>query len=149
MSDNGPRGALVNTASGTELMFVWLNGQLQCTQVKDSNGNYLTVQYDPWGHLSSITDTLGRTLNFNRDPGGNLLSITQRRDNQDYVWATFGYADVSINANFSGLNVIGPRDGTVISVLTQVSLNDGTYHKFDYTSSGQVWRISRYAPDSH
>jgi RHS repeat-associated protein len=149
MTDNGADGALVKTSSGTELIFAWLNGQLQCRQVKDINGNYLTVQYDPAGRLSSITDTLRRTLSFNRDQGGNLLSITQRRDNRDYVWATFGYADLTINANVPGLNVIGPKNGTVIPVLSQVALNDGTFHKFDYASSGQIWRITRYAADGH
>jgi RHS repeat-associated protein len=149
MEDKGVGGATVRTSAGAQLTFNWWRGQLQCTEIKDSNGNYLTMKYDQRGHLSRIVDTLGRAIDFNHDAGGNLLSISQVRDNQEYLWATFGYSDLQLNTNFSGVRIIGPTNGTMIPVLTQVGLKDGTSYQFEYTSSGQIWRTSNYAADTH
>ncbi len=150
MIDHGASGALVRRSDGTQLSFKWVGGQLQATEVKDRNGNYITASYDERGHLSGVTDTLGRTFLFNRDRGGNLLSITQARKGQDdRVLATFGYSDLAVQTNFSNLKVIGPSNGSTITVLTQVGLPDGSRSQFDYTSWGQVWRITNYAPDNH
>jgi len=148
--DRGASGAVLRRPDGTQLSFEWINGQLQCTEIKDRNGNYISAGYDARGHLSRVTDTLGRTLLFNRDRGGNLLSITQPREGaEDHVLATFGYSDLTVGTGFSGLKVIGPRNGSQITVLTQMGLPDGSRYQFDYTSWGQVWRITTYAPDGH
>lgn len=150
LTDRGAKGALLRRPDGTQLNFEWINGQLQCTEIKDRNGNYISATYNERGHLNSVADTLGRTLLFTRDRGGNLLAIRQPREGaEDRVLAIFGYADLKVQTNFAGLKVSGPRDGSKITVLTQVGLPDGSRYQFDYTSWGQVWRITTYAPDGH
>jgi YD repeat-containing protein len=54
------------------------NTEWRCTQIKDRNGNYVTVNYDWLGHITTITDTLGRVVTFNYDTNANLTSITAR-----------------------------------------------------------------------
>jgi len=150
MIDNGSNGAIVLRPDGTRLNFKWVNGQLQVVQVQDRNGNYITSDYDSYGHLKNITDTVGRTFSFVRDNGGNLVSIRQRSaGTEDRTIATFSYADLTIQTNFSGLKVIGPSNGSRITVLTQVGVPDGSHYQFDYTSWGQVWKITKFAPDGH
>ena len=43
----------------------------------------------------------------------------------------------------------GLPEKSVLSVLTQVGLDDGSHYNFDYTSWGQVYRITHYAADDH
>src|SRR2546422_1023614 len=60
--DHGRDGAVLRRPSGTMLTFALLGDQLQCTEIKDRNGNYLSMAYDTFGHLSQVTDTLGRVF---------------------------------------------------------------------------------------
>ena len=150
MVDNGASGALLFQPDGSRLSFKWLGNQLQCIEVKDRNGNYITSDYDKRGHLKSITDTVGRTFLFLRDNGGNLVAIRQKSSGpENRVLATFQYSDLVIQTNFSGSKIVGPTNGSTITVLTQVGVPDGSRYQFDYTSWGQVWRITKYAPDGH
>lgn len=150
MTDYGAGGAMLRRPDGAQLTFKWIGGQLQCTEIKDRNGNYISASYEGRGHLSVVVDTLGRVLSFNRDGGGNLLSVTESGNGpQGRVLATFGYSDLKVQTNFSGLKVVGPANGSTITVLTQVGLPDGSRYQFDYTSWGQVRQITRYAPDGH
>jgi len=149
LQDRGPSGAVLRTSRGTELTFAWFNGQLQCVQMKDSNGNYMTIEHDSWGHLKQITDALGRIFNFNHDRGGNLISITQSRDGAEYPWATFGYSKLTVNTNFRGMDLLGPKNGSSIVVLSQIGLRDGTSFQFDYTPWAQVWRTARYSSNGN
>jgi YD repeat-containing protein len=150
MVDNGANGALLLQPDGSRLSFRWLGGQLQCIEVKDRNGNYITADYDNRGYIKSITDTVGRTFLFFRDNGGNLVAIRQKSSGaENRVLATFQYSDLVVQTNFSGLKVVGPMNGSAITVLTQVGVPDGSRYQFDYTSWGQVWRITKYAPDGN
>jgi YD repeat-containing protein len=63
-------------------------------------------------------------------------------------WATFSYANTTIQTNFTGLSVYGPANST-IKTLASVTLADGSHSDFTYTSWGQVWKISGYAADNH
>ena len=67
----------------------------RCTQVKDRNGNYLTVTYQWWGQISQITDTLGRVLTFNYDNYQKLTTITQQWGNATHQWASFEYQELA------------------------------------------------------
>ena len=140
---------LVRPTDGTQLNFVTVNYTWRCNQIKDRNGNYLSVSYNSWGDTSTITDTLGRVINFNYDGYDNLLSITQTWNGQTHQWATFGYGSVYIGYNFSGLTSYGP-DGSYITVLTQVGLPGGSRYNFEYNNTyGQVSTIRHYAFDGH
>jgi hypothetical protein len=146
---------------GTRLRFQ----NFQCTEMRDRNGNVITATYDPmYGLLTKLTDTLGREITFHYyddqspakdffEPGYDgyfeITDIKQSRKDENgntvtVTLAHFGYSDITINTNF--VTSSGVPNGTVIPMLTSALLADGTLHKFDYTSYGQVKKISRYAP---
>ena len=156
--------ALVRTTDGTQLSFVYypaLN-EYRLTQIKDRNGNFVTVNYGAingdasLGRPTSVVDTLGRVVYFNYDAQNYLTSITQqwRRETtsgavtETHAWATFGYDSLYVQTNFPGLTVIGPNN-TSIAVLTQVGLADGSSYRFDYTIWGQVYQIRHLAADGN
>lgn len=64
---------LVRTTDGTQMTYALSNGQWVCTQIKDRNGNYLTINYNGAGNISTSVDTLERTVTFNYDGNGWLL----------------------------------------------------------------------------
>lgn len=80
LDDNGST-LLLRTTDGTQLTYSPSNstvnnsrsGDYRCTQIKDRNGNYLTINYHPsFGYITTIVDTLSRTVNFNYDSFGKL-----------------------------------------------------------------------------
>lgn len=139
---------LLRDTAGTQWSFAPINGQYQCTEVKDRNGNFISIYYDGTGRLGSVVDTLNRTFNFNYDVNGLLQSITQTWNGQSHPWATFLYGSIYIQTNFAGLAVIGPHNTNQI-VLTHVSLHDGSRYAFTYSSWGQVYQIEHFAADGH
>jgi len=143
--DNGG-WLLVRSTDGTQFSYGWWGGEWHCIQIKDRNGNYLTVNYDGWGHIITIIDTLGRVISFNYDGNANLQSITQPGMAQP--WATFGWSNLTMAQSFSGVSVTGTYNGEVIPVVTQVGLNDGTHYNFEYSGSGQVIVIRSYRSDN-
>jgi RHS repeat-associated protein len=138
---------LVRTKDGTQYLFTFPQNVTlpRCTQIKDRNGNYITINYNTSGEITSLVDTLGRTVNFNYT-NDYLSSITQTWNGQTHTWATFSYGNIYIQTNFPGLNYFGPSG--YITVLTQVSLDDGSYYTFNYTSWGQVYKFTHYAPSN-
>lgn len=150
--DNGDGSLTLRTPDGARLSYWLMGGDYLCTEIRDRNGNFITIRYDGYGQLQSVTDTLARTVNFRYDAYQNLISIWQtwtvNGQQQEHVYATFGYADRSINTNFQNMTVVGPHNGEVLPLLTQVGLDDGSYYKFEYTSWGQVSKITHYAADS-
>ena len=139
---------VLRPTDGSQMIFIWQNGEYQCVEVKDRNGNYLTVAYDALGQLQTVRDTLAREINFVYDSNQNLNKITQVRAGVEHVWASFGWGQQTIQTNFAGLSVVGLENGSTIPVLMQVGLADGSLYRFDYTTWGQVNRISRYTPTS-
>lgn len=152
--DNGSNLTLRPT-DGSQFSYDLKNGQYHCTQIKDRNGNFMTIKYEPingvagTGRMTSIVDTLGRTIDFNYDAYLNLNSITQSWGALTRSWATFGWSNLAISTGFNGLTVIGPQNGAVIPVLTQVAFADGTRYGFEYNSYAQVFLIRHYAADNH
>jgi YD repeat-containing protein len=143
----------LRTTDGTQLSYAWTGADYQCTQIKDRNGNLITISYTSFGRIDAIVDTLARTIEFNYDAGNYLSSITQiwtvNGAAQTHTWASFVYTDKTIQTNFTGLTNVGPQNGSTVKVLTQVTLDDGSRFNFDYTSWGQVWKISNSAADGH
>src|ERR1051326_1022443 len=143
---------ILRSTDGTQLTYASVGGEYDCTQIKDRNGNYITISYTPAGRIDTVLDTLGRNIKFNYDGSGALTSITQVW-NQGTVnqvthnWAIFTYTTTAIGTSFAqGLNVYGPASA---KTLSSVTLADGSHSDFSYTSWGQVWKVSGYAADNH
>ena len=139
----------VRPTDGSQLSYQLINGQYQCTQIKDRNGNYILVSYYNDGRINTVTDTLSRVVTFNYDAYLNLISITQSWGGATHTWATFGWSNLTLSTSFSGMTVIGPPNGSVIPVLTQVGFDDGSRYNFEYNSYAQVYLVRHYAFDNH
>ena len=146
LTDNSPY-LVVRSTDGTQLSFTEINNEFSCTQVKDRNGNYLSISHNYLGRIATITDTLGRVITFNYDGNMNLISITQAWNGQpshqwvSFVWSTRTMSSFS-DSTLRG--VIGPANGASLPVITQVNLNDTSDVTFDYTNSLQVSVIRDY-----
>src|SRR5262249_8641164 len=112
VNPNDPYQMTLYSTDGTQYKFeIPPNGHaMRCTQIKDSNGNYITIAYknigDPEFYLTvidKVTDTLGREIFFNYDGALHLLNITQNWNGQTYIWAQFDYGTVNVNPNFGSL----------------------------------------------
>lgn len=147
LTDNGGT-LLVHSTDGTKLSFSEINGEWRCVETKDRNGNYITVNYNSLGRITTITDTLNRVITFNYDGNSNLLSITQSWAGQpSHQWASFGWDTRTMQYSFSDPNlrgVIGTKNGAVLPVITQVTLNDTSHFTFDYNNPLQVSAIRNY-----
>jgi YD repeat-containing protein len=86
---------------GTQMNYVWKGGAYRCNEIKDTNGNYITVNHDENGLLQSVTDTLGRVVTVNYDAQLYPTSITQtwktgngESSNTTHTYAAFTYGTV-------------------------------------------------------
>ena len=140
---------LVRTTDGTQMSYSSSNGQWVCTQIKDRNGNYLTINYNSAGNISTIVDTLERTITFNYDGNSHLLTITQPwtvgGSSVTHTWATFTHDNITIDTNFSGVYMLWPQDNASMSVLTEVAFADGSHIEFEYNAFGQINKVKGYA----
>jgi YD repeat-containing protein len=139
---------LVYSTDGTKLSFSEANGEYRCVEIKDRNGNYITINYNTLGQITTISDTLARMITFNYDVYHNLLSITQLWGAQTHQWATFGWTAHTMHPSFGSLRVVGMADNAVLPLLMQVGLPDGTRYNFEYTNAAQVSVIRRYRVDN-
>lgn len=138
----------LRTTDGAQLSYLWKGGQYQCTEIKDRNGNFITINYTAFDRVSTIVDTLGRVITFNYDGTNYLTSITQLWSGQTHTWASFEYYPAAqIQTNFQGLTTLGP--GSTIKAVSKVTLNDNSRFEFDYTGWGQIWQVSNRAADGH
>ncbi len=154
---------ILRAADGTQLTYKPMGVAYECTEIKDRNGNYITINYNSSGRIANIHDTLDRVITFNYD-NDRLSSITQQWKRQPpnhaqtitHTWATFDYANLTVQPNFdTTLSVLGPTNPT-IKVLSRVILDDhsttatnNSHFDFEYTVFGQVWKISDFAADNH
>jgi YD repeat-containing protein len=146
---DGGNGSLILTSiDGTQLSYNLYNGQYQCGQIKDRNGNFISVSYYSDGRINTVTDTLARIITFNYDAYLNLSSITQDWGGVTHPWVNFGWGTVTMQTSFTNMTVVGPQNGAIIPVITQVSFSDGSRSNFNYTAWGQVYQIASYGADS-
>jgi YD repeat-containing protein len=149
----------VTTSDGTEMKYDWLAGMFRCSEIKDTNGNRISISHDATGLLKTVTDTLNRVITVNYDAELYPISITQTWKGANgtgadttHTWATFSYiSDTAnpINTSFgTGLTIYGPTNGTVVRVLNKITRADDSYTKFDYNSYGQVKKITNYAKNN-
>jgi YD repeat-containing protein len=149
LTDYGNGSLTLRPTDGSQLSYNLMNGQYQCVQLKDRNGNYISISYYSDGRINTVTDTLSRVITFNYDSLMNLTSITQTWGGMTHTWATFGWSNLTLNTSFKGMAVVGPQNGSVIPVLTQVGLDDGSRYNFEYNSYAQVYLVRHYAFDNH
>ena len=137
---------ILRTPDGSALTYEQSGSNLMCREIKDRNGNKITV-VNGGGRINTMTDTLGRVITFNYS-GSNLTSITQIWNGATHTWAQFTYQTIPLAPNFQGLTVTAPAS---VSALKSVSLADGAAYRFDYTSFGygQVSVIHHNATDGH
>jgi YD repeat-containing protein len=142
---------ILRTTDGTQFRFEDVTGQgdYKCKQIKDRNGNFITIGYGSLAEIRTVTDTLGRVINFNYDSSNHLLSITQNWGGQTHTWATFAYGTRTIQTNFPGLTLNGTTNGAGESVLLRVGLADGSVYSFEYNTYAQVKTIRRWAPNNY
>ena len=140
---------ILYTTDGTQCRFVDVtgSGDYKCVQIKDRQGNYITIGYGSLAEIRTVTETLGRVINFNYGVSNHLDSITQNWGGQTHTWATFTYGTQTIQTNFPGLTLNGTANGAQKSVLTRVGLADGSVYSFEYNTYCQVKTIRRYAPN--
>lgn len=148
--------ARMTTTDGTQYTFEPKpNGEKRCVEIKDRNGNHISIGYDGAGRVSTAKDTLGRIVNFLYHGNGRLYQLTQNRAGSGHtdLLAQFSYSDLYMSPYFTDsagnqLTTLGPN-GAAVTALTQVWLTDGTTYNFDYTLYGQVYKITKRAPDGH
>lgn len=141
----------LTSPDGGQMKYSFVFDGYQCTEIRDSNGNYITVNYTSFGRIDTITDTANRTIKFNYNPTDNsLTSITQAWAGQpQHAWATFGYDTPQVNTNFSGLTVVGPANNHPVKVLKSVTLGDNSRYEFEHTNWLQVRKITSFGIDGH
>ena len=155
-TDSANNTLLVRTTDGTQMSFDFKGGAYHPNQIKDRNGNYITIVHDAAGLLRTVTDTLGRIITVNYDAQNYPSSITQLWKNNNgggaditHTYATFAYTTVSISIDFGGLTLSGITNGASVKALQKITFADGSSTGFDYNSYAQVKQITNNAPDGH
>jgi YD repeat-containing protein len=133
---------------GTAYKFKIIANNPKCVEIKDRNGNYISIAYTSFEQIRAITDTLERVVYFNYDSSNRLSSITQNWSGVTHTYATFSYDNVTIQTNFLGLDLVGAANGTTISALSRMDMADGKVYAFEYNTYAQVKTIKCYAPNS-
>ena len=137
----------VRTTDGTQMSYVWNLGAYRCTEIKDRNGNYITIGYDGDARVNKVTDTLGREIDVSYDSTTGYPSsfnFPRKANNgtgtaDTNPWVSFTYTDLTINTSFdTSLSVVGPPNGTVIKVLERLTYADGSTTRFSHNGYGQV-----------
>ncbi|HEV8593313.1 MAG TPA: VCBS repeat-containing protein, partial [Pyrinomonadaceae bacterium] len=57
----------VTSTDGTKMEYEWKGGEFRCKEIKDRNGNFISVNHDDQGLLRTVTDTLGRVITVEYD----------------------------------------------------------------------------------
>jgi YD repeat-containing protein len=114
---------------------------LRPIKIQDTNGNFITIAYVAGKDfsISTVTDTLGRQVTFGYDGVGKLVSITSGAKTVTLSWNSTAYALTYSFANLTVKN--SPASGTLINVITAITMPDGTSTQFLYGGWGTVNRI--------
>jgi hypothetical protein len=123
-------------------------------QIKDRNGNFITINYVPGTgndqHIDTIVDTLGRVIKFVYDGANHLSQITQAVSaltdpSQTHVWASFNWAQTPLTYSFSSSLSVqsSPAPGSSIWVLKGCSFANLTGYGFSYGAWGIINSIDQ------
>jgi RHS repeat-associated protein len=156
--DGGSR--ILRLADGTQITFGQLvirDGQLLPTQVKDRNGNIITIVNATISNgngaasngdiaIDYAIDTLGRTIDFYYE-SNRLRKIRQNRDGAWYDYAVIDYAPVTMSVNFVGVTLDpGTIGGNVVWLPSRVDYPTGENYRFYYTSYAQMYLVEKWVP---
>src|SRR5262249_51798133 len=114
-------------------------------QVKDTNGNYISITYVANHNqlISTITDTLGRVIQFNYDGSNRLTSVKNLAGTKTY--ATFQwdmmYGNGHVWYTFSGLTPTAPDFNTPLNVMVGCTYPNNTKYRFTYGDWGIIKKI--------
>ncbi|MDX2045013.1 MAG: hypothetical protein SF097_27625, partial [Acidobacteriota bacterium] len=134
---------IVRTTDGTQFKY---QSPTECIEIKDRNGNLITVTYNGYSQIDTITDTLGRVFQFNYGAYQTLESITLGVGYTPTLIALFSYVDNTLYTNFAGLSLYNVSNGMTYPVLSQVYLpKDNSTFIFEPSTYGQVYEI-RHVP---
>jgi len=115
-------------------------------EIKDTNGNYITITYKTFGHLNvdTVTDTLGRIITFTYDGSNRLTEVKQGTQ----TYATFTWGTHPLNYNFApSLTVNAPTNGTQLNVVTKVTLANSLAYDFTWADWGMVNQVTVRNPN--
>ena len=78
----------LRTPDGTAYNYVIVGSNPKCVEIKDRNGNYISIAYNASTEkITRITETLNRVVDFNYDSNNRLTSITQNWGGATHKWA--------------------------------------------------------------
>jgi len=128
--------------------------RLYPTQIKDRNGNYISISYAGTSgagpKISSITDTLGRYINLYYASNGDLVAITQPGlSTSDVQTIRFYYTDVTLSSGLfdSSLGVVVPTTVHTLQYVYFPTSSEAsgahTGYKFEYSPYGMVRQITK------
>jgi RHS repeat-associated protein len=130
---------VLRSSDGTQTTFALQGGSggyVLPTQVKDRNGNYITINYTGTGQqISSIVDSVGRTVSFSYTSG--LLSSISKSGfgGASRTWS-FSYTSLTLSTSFaSSLTVNAP---TSVEVLSSITFPNSMSQAFSYNGYGQL-----------
>jgi hypothetical protein len=125
---------------GTQVTYAAVGGFVQPIQIKDRNGNYITINYTGNGQqILSIVDTVGRTVSFSYNPDTTLASISKTGFGGSARTWSFGYTNITLNYSFAtSLTVNGPASGSQVQVLSSIAFPNNTQIAFTYNGYAQL-----------
>ena len=169
---------ILKTTSGSQIKFnvsATAAGEYQLlpTEIKDRNGNFLTVVYKLLSNndtvIDYITDTLGRRIDFYY-VSNKLKEIRQDRNGTIFKYLVIDYTAVTLTNGFTSTagyydDVYDPNTGDLIShtwvppttfsmdvssttayLPTRLTYPTGTNLRMYYTSYGQIHKFEKWVP---
>lgn len=142
---------ILRLKDGTKITYSLVGGTggfVLPVQIKDRNGNFITINYSGTGqNISNIVDTVGRTVGFSYNADGTLASISDYGFGHVSRSWTFAYANVILNYGFaSALTVNGATNGSAVKVLSSVTFPNNSQARFSYDGYAQLTEADFYDP---
>jgi RHS repeat-associated protein len=145
---------VLRATDGTKMTFgeaATANGDYQFlpTQIKDRNGNFITIVYKTLSNndkvIDYLTDTLSRRIDFYYE-NNRLREIRQTRGATIFKHAIIDYEPVTITLGSGISSDPSTLNGAQVYLPTRVTYPTGGHLRFYYTSYGQIWRIEKWVP---
>jgi hypothetical protein len=138
----------IRGTDGTQMSYEWNSGAYRCTQVKDRNGNYITIGNDDQGLLAPLPRL--RVITVNYDNQLYPVSVTQTWKTDNGSGSTRSHAgDFQLcqpdDHDEPGVTVVGPPNGTVLGAAKGY-IPDNSFTQL--TTRLRVWKVRNVVADS-